>query len=242
MRRWNKKFVQKRTFAPVAIGLLSLFAAQTASAAVVAELDFTSTSGALDVTADGNISGATAGLAGITGIDGVTGVLSAVDAGGVTGNDPKLLFSGTTIYQAALPSGFTSWDSMEVRFRQLDGDPGAPGVASQPYDLSGTILIYRVNGVQTNTAGLAVGSTSGLVSLANDPAGDNWLVYTVDFSGFGPTDLVGIQRLDPIGNDLNGNFEVDYVRLNGVSAVPEPTSLAMLSVAGLGFVVRRRRR
>ena len=45
-------------------------------------------------------------------------------------------------------------------------------------------------------------------------------------------------RLDPVGNDANKNFEVDYIRFQ---AVPEPSS-ALLSGLAAGLLLRRRRR
>ncbi|TWU49159.1 PEP-CTERM sorting domain-containing protein [Rubripirellula reticaptiva] len=52
----------------------------------------------------------------------------------------------------------------------------------------------------------------------------------------------GIGPIDPGNGLLAGLVLIDNVNLSVVSAVPEPTSVAMLGLCGFGMIVRRRRR
>ncbi len=132
-------------------------------------------------------------------INGSESVLTCAD---VTGVDPRLSYNqGSDAALALSPDG--PWKTMEIRLRQLDGNPGDAGVASQPFNISGTLVFIN--------PGLASGKNlGGIVATTNEA--DNWIVAKVDISYLGMNDLVRFW-LDPVGNDDSKNFEVDYVRL-----------------------------
>jgi hypothetical protein len=222
-----------------AVALACLLGVQTASAGIVAELDWDASSGLLGVTANGTGFALTTDLTSTTGIDGSTGVLTSGDIS----LDPQLQFGATSLSSVALPAGFVSWDSLEFRFRQISGNPDltAPidntGVDPVVFDPNGTLLITSVAGVTQGTTANAPGSP---LTSAEDPEGAGWTIWTFDLSGVASTDNVGLTRFDPIGNNPGRNFEVDFVRLNAV-AVPEPSSLALVGVCGFTMLGRRRR-
>lgn len=138
-------------------------------------------------------------LAVASAINGTESVLTCAD---VTGNDPRLSYNnGSDAALAISPGG--SWKTIEIRFRQLDKNPGDAGVASVPFNAAGTLVYIN--------PGLASGKNlGGIVATTNEA--DNWVVSEMDISYLGANNLTRFW-LDPVGTDETKNFEVDYVRL-----------------------------
>lgn len=211
---------------------------------MVAGLDWNASSGLLDVAVGGPGTGfsAISNLTNAIGIDGATGVLTSGDIS----LDPQLSFTGSSLFNVSLPSGFVGWESLEIRFRQLNGNPDltAPidnsGISSVPFSKNGTILLPVVDGTSFVVQGSTVDAPGSLLTSTTEATGD-WVVWNYDLSGIASTSTVGINRFDPIGNTPAGNFEVDFVRVNAV-AVPEPSSLALVGLAGTVACIRRHRR
>ena len=119
----------------------------------------------------------------------------------VTGIDPALVNTETN------SAGGEYWSTIEIRVRQLDGNGGSP-VA---WTSSGCALV--VNGApKSNTLGGFGWSTA-------TGAGE-WIVTTFDFPYLGTNDISSL-RVDPLGNNADKNFEVDYIRL-ATSPTPPP--------------------
>ena len=184
--------------------------------------------------------GAVTGFTTSLGIDGVTGVATSADID----IDPQLTRPGF----ASLPSGDT-WTTLTIRFRQLTLNPGQAGVAGAPYSTNGTLLFF--NGTVANRTpgptGISTQVYAGTGAYAADtytmtltPEADEWQVMTLDLSA-APTlnggDITNV-RFDPVGNDAAKNFEIDYVR---IQSIPEPSSLMLSALAGLGLLRRRRK-
>jgi len=138
-----------------------------------------------------------AAISGLTVDDAVSGSERVLTAADLTGNDSQVLLSGT----AGIDAGGNSWDTLEIRARQLDGNP--PGGSPQTWDAEGTIII--ING---NNLGLIPGANTTTNQGAN-----GWVVATVDISSLGAADINNF-RLDVVGGpgSADENFEVDYIR------------------------------
>ena len=146
------------------------------------------------------------------------GVLTSTD---LTGNDPQL----------AAPTNLTLgageiFDKIEFRFRLLDGNPGAGG-APEAFVSSGTYLGINAGGsagtsvLENKTFAGPSGDTYGL-TIEADGAGE-WQLLTLSFAN-APTaaaSTIASIRFDLVGNNVNRNFEVDYIRVSAL-ALPVP--------------------
>jgi MYXO-CTERM domain-containing protein len=182
-----------------------------------------------------------------TGIDGTSGVLTSTD---LTTADPQITRT-TAANTIVLPVG-EQWSNFEIRFRQLNGNPAAAGVAAVPYVQSGTILFFNGSTANVGAGSIPLGTTTTrtgtgafagdtyALSLVADPLGGEWYLLNVGFSSapiLRNQNITGV-RFDPLGDSANKNFEIDYVRL---TSVPE-TSSAALALLALGTTLVRRRR
>ena len=126
---------------------------------------------------------------------------------------------------------FSSWNSIEIRFRQLDG------LAGSPQTLTGATGGMHL-GISSATISISVDGSAFTEEVPLDP--EFWYTATLDITGLGTADITQI-RIDPIGS-LTQNYELDYVRVTAI-AVPEPGTFALISGAlALGFIMVRRRR
>ena len=167
---------------------------------------------------NGNISGLTQA----TDIDSVNGVLTAAD---VTGNDPFITISSLGL----TPTAGQTWDTVVIRLRTLNDNPGAAGVDSEPFVEAGTR--FGFNGI-----GYApLGTSHPLITIETET--DDWRIVTIDLSGNGTTTLNSI-RFDPQGDLATRNFEIDYMRVN---VVPEPATLGLIAGMGGALLFIRRR-
>lgn len=110
-----------------------------------------------------------------------------------------------------------------------------PNQLTRTYDVGiGTFAAADANNISSGSAQLtttAVGDATGATAFI---AGQNFAVTRVTITD--STDFIGIV-VDP----TNERFAtLGAVQIVGV-AVPEPSSLALLSIGGLGFILRRRR-
>lgn len=219
---------------------LSFIAAGSASAALVAyEFNTVGDTEGWNASTAPNPNGVVTGFKSALGING-DGVLTSDDVN----IDPQLTKGGA----ATLPIGDT-WGSMTIRFRHLSDNPGAVGVTSTPYSLSGTLLFF--NGTLENrtpgATGISTQTYVGTGAYAADSYGmtltaesDNWQVMVLDLSNapvLNSGDITAL-RFDPIGNAAEKNFEVDYVRFQ---SIPEPASALLSVLGGMSLLARRRR-
>ncbi|MDA7882197.1 PEP-CTERM sorting domain-containing protein [Akkermansiaceae bacterium] len=184
--------------------------------------------------------GVVTGFTTALGIDGVTGVATSADIN----IDPQLTRPGL----ATLPVGDT-WATFTIRFRQLTLNPGENGVAGATLTTTGTLLFFNgttanrtpgPTGIATQVYAGTGGYTGDTYTMTVTPEADNWQVITLDLTA-APTlnsqNLTNV-RFDPVGNNAAGNFEVDYVR---IQSIPEPGSVMLSALAGLGLLRRRRK-
>jgi len=148
-----------------------------------------------------NTPGDTEGLTAANAITGSEGVLTSAD---ITDADPQVFYNDTFANPALAITPPGPWATLDLRLRQLGGNPGTPGVTSTPFSVSGTL-------VQINPwTGSTILEPDHIIAVTNEA--DNWLLLTYDISFLERANLDGL-RLDPVGNDETKNFEVDYVRV-----------------------------
>lgn len=220
---------------------LSFIAAGSASAALIAyEFNTVGDTEGWNASTVPDPNGVVTGFKAALGIGG-DGVLTSDDIN----IDPQLTKGGPA---ATLPIGDT-WSSMTIRFRHLSDNPGAPGVTSSPYSVTGTLLFF--NGTLANRTpgptGISTQTYAGTGGYAADSYGmtltaeaDNWQVMVLDLTDAPVLNSGNITtlRFDPIGNAAEKNFEVDYVRFE---SIPEPASALLSILGGMALFVRRRR-
>jgi len=152
---------------------------------------------------------------------------------GGSGNDPQLRTAEGTL--AADLSALAS-ATLEIRIRNSNSTTPA---------ISGGLSHIEFSGAAANNvAGLPVSNFSFTPTTTN-----TFQVFSIDakavLAGVSGNDgVLRSIRLDPINSPgVNGSsFEIDFIRLTGVTAVPEPSSMMLLSLGGLLVVARRRRR
>ncbi|MEL7498416.1 MAG: PEP-CTERM sorting domain-containing protein [Planctomycetota bacterium] len=152
-------------------------------------------------------------------------------SGTASSNDPQLNQSGLNLD----PNAGESWTTIVFSVQEIDETP-----ANVPFNPVG--IVVAING--GGAGGLLV--TSGFTS--ND-LGGGFFEVTADISAFDMGTITSL-RVDPIGgaasnsnSETSGNsFNVDYIRVSdSLIAVPEPTSLSLLGMIGVGLMVRRRK-
>ena len=128
---------------------------------------------------------------------------------------------------------FSSWNSIEIRFRQLDGLNGSPQT------LTGATSAMHLG---INAAAISVDGSAFTEEVPSEVPSDPefWYTATLDITGLGTADIIQI-RIDPL-TSTTGDYQLDYVRVTAI-AVPEPGTFALISGAlALGFIMVRRRR
>lgn len=196
--------------------------AGTASAAVVEDFQFNTIGDTEGWTALANIDGPGSGPAFIVADgDSLNGLAN--------GGDPRL---GRLALNATTTA---TWDAVIFRVRETTETDQVVNT----FDPTGLVLV--VNGTTGTFGGGTVLSDSSLFSAT--ASGDGFFTVTADISSLGSTDIDQL-RLDPIGApDANNNlFEVDFIQVTDTTLVPEPGSIALLSLSGLLVAGRRRRR
>lgn len=137
---------------------------------------------------------------GLTVADAVSGSESVLTCADVTGIDPNV----TLPYNAAVSPGDGAWTTLELRMRQLNGNP--PSGAPQTWSGNGTLFFLNMGYAGSVNLGGIPGANATITTESN-----GWIVAEVDISSLGLTDLTNF-RLDPVGNSADLNFEIDYIR------------------------------
>ena len=168
--------------------------------------------------------------------DAVAGGVFSGTAG--SNNDPQLRTQQGIL---SLDIGSLTDATLEIRAKNSTG--GA---------ISGAIsFISFVGAGAANQAGVPVPAAQGFSFVP--AAADTFQVFTIDAKallagvvGDGVTTNDGIVRslrLDPVNNAGSGisgdTFEIDYIRIT--TAVPEPSTAAILGLSSLGLGFRRRK-
>lgn len=176
-------------------------------------------------------------------------IISYAESGGlITGGstDTSLdRLTSTSLWTTTDPAGFTSAadfssNTNAAELADFSGSIDISGLSSGSiYFMFGS---YRGGNVSNSTATLTM-KTGGLETLApvnvtaNDLA-NNWEQYMVEAT------FVNDVGADEIAYSFgfNGNGRVTGVVVDGVAAaIPEPSSVALLGLGALGFLLRRRR-
>jgi Protein of unknown function (DUF642)/PEP-CTERM motif len=93
----------------------------------------------------------------------------------------------------------------------------------------------------TSTVGLDINGllVNSFTNSNGDATGLNWQQFTYNFTASGASTVIGFVNLDPASDNSNG---LDMVDLElGTSAVPEPSSVALLGLAFAAMVLLRTR-
>ncbi|WP_269540886.1 PEP-CTERM sorting domain-containing protein [Cerasicoccus fimbriatus] len=162
----------------------------------------------------------------------VSGSESVLSAGAST-NDPKLFYTN----EITTPVGFQNWETMTIRWRQLDGDPIDVGTATQAYANSGTRIQWPGSGFKQPLPT----TSGGDWTFTFEPSGE-WVEFTWDISDSTDTPIAANGwRFDPIGDVAGTGYEIDYIVITA-DVVPEPeTYAAILGLGVLGIAWWRRR-
>lgn len=167
-----------------------------------------------------------------------------------TEGDARTLFAALN---ATLGAGEEITLTYDTLFLNNFNAGGYAGVSLYTGGSSGTEQIYTgdvYNQAKWGVDGAGVGGAQpsavpwGMTSVTLNYFYDTgaWTMTTtsgVDLSGMGTPDLA-IDELR-VANGLGGDINVDNLLVD-ISTVPEPTSLALLGIGGLGFALYRRRR
>ncbi|QDT68758.1 hypothetical protein MalM25_16830 [Planctomycetes bacterium MalM25] len=202
--------------------LAALLAPSLAAAAPILSFEFNTPGDTEGWQHNGGANGGTTGLTTVT-TSGGEGVLTSTTLGPATSGDLRVLYNP----DFSLPAGFDSWSAVDIRFRQLD-DQGAPR------DLAGADSSLHLG---INAAAISINGSGFVEETPGDQ--EFWYTATLDISGNAANDITQI-RIDPITTLRSANYELDYVRLSGVPAIPEPASLAIAGLAFVSLVTRSR--
>jgi len=163
----------------------------------------------------------------------VTGSETVLSAEATT-NDPQLRYTE----EISTPVGFQNWETMTIRWRQLDGNPTTIGTAPQAYANNGT----RIEWPGSSFKQPLPTTTGGDWTFTFEPSGE-WVEFTWDISDSTNSPIAASSwRFDPVGDTAGVGYEVDYIVITA-DVIPEPsTYAALLGLATLGLVAWRRRR
>jgi hypothetical protein len=210
----------KKTFFMLAAAVAMFAMPHAAQADLVIGFEF-NTPGDTEDWQHNGANGGTGGTSQETLGDG-TGVLTST----ATTTDLRVLHNPDIVLDT---TQFTNWTTVELRFRTLDIDGNVESL--EDYNAGGTFF-----GLEPGTDADFNPISSGLLTQDGD-----FLTAEFDISAFGAADIAQI-RIDPVGGAAGEGYEIDYVRINAAAiAVPEPSSLAILGLAGLGLAFRRRK-
>lgn len=152
------------------------------------------------------------------------GVLTAQQLPG--NGDLRVLYNPDLALDTSL---YSSWDAVEVRFRQLDGLNGTPQA-----------LTGNTANMHLGINGTATISVDGTAFVEETPGStEYWYTATLDISSHGTADITQI-RLDPLAS-TSLDYQLDFAHVCAVP-IPEPAGVCVLALGVLASVVVARRR
>ncbi|MBT7067361.1 MAG: hypothetical protein HN919_13740 [Verrucomicrobia bacterium] len=192
-----------------------------AQAAVAKSWDFNTPGNTENWQAAANVSGVTVSSA-------VSGSEIVLTSSEITGADAQIRYNQAGSSGLWIDPGGLNWDKLIVRIRLLDKNPAEPSVASKPWPepASGTLVLIDYAATQLNTGAIGTGSGRDIEHQA-----DNWIVASFDIGEIG-THIIKAVRVDPISDDINSNFEIDYVQLTKTNS-PTPEVIPYQYIVGM---------
>ncbi|MGE9271245.1 MAG: arylsulfatase, partial [Verrucomicrobiales bacterium] len=156
------------------------------------------------------------GLEQATSLGGTESVLTCAD---VTSASPFLRYNGDGSNAAYwLSSGNGVWQTVEVRLRLLNGNPGDEGTSFLSWPDASRGVRFSLN--ENKTAPLVFEANHASWSVTEES--DGWVLLSQDISSLGDNDIIKM-RIDPLqSGNASHNFEIDYVRLVNSDST-EPT-------------------
>lgn len=208
----------KSKFAMLAAAGLSLVASHSASAVVVISSEF-------------DVQGQPDGWNLVNAARSVNGngfLRGNANGTGVGTNDPQV--TRNSVDELTRTAASTAWDELIVvvsEYNAFSNDPGTAGARITDMDTTGLVAIF--NGQNFGAPSPSIVDGNGFVTL------------TWDISGLTTANTGGI-RFDPVGGPNTGgnSFFIDSITITD-NAIPEPASLALISLGGLAMLGRRRK-
>jgi hypothetical protein len=141
--------------------------------------------------------------------------------------------------------------SLEFADIQDNGTAGATVdvnlYTGSPYPQVATLLgttaaVYMPNGFNNNGLGIAGIATFDFLTPITLTAGETYYLDPVVLSGDNPWDIITIGNTYPNGQifEYGVGLPSDFWFQEGINAVPEPTTLALIGIGILVFIVRHR--
>jgi hypothetical protein len=190
---------------------------------------FTSGTGVLDFAAWTGHDGTSTTLGGVTAFE--VGSIEAANGSNVNG---VTIFNGDdNNAQLRFTAGAGITDFTVSLNTSAYGDY-APADYTQTNDSNLTIAAYKASGASASIEWFFNGSSLGSVTTSSaNPA-----AFSIDL----PASFYGLNSAVLTGR-VTGDITIDHLQINGVSAIPEPSSFAMIAAfAGLATAGLRRRR
>jgi hypothetical protein len=134
-----------------------------------------------------------------------------------------------------IPGNGTTGATVDVNL--YEGSP-YPQIATL---LGTTAVVYMPNGFNNNGLGFIGVATFDFLTPISLTAGETYYLEPVVLSGDNPWDIITIGNTYPSGQvfEAGSGLPSDFWFQEGINAVPEPTTLALIGIGILAFIFKR---